>query len=120
MSSPAEASAVASAGGDRIDRLVGRLPGSLQRAIRWLRRPSSRWARIPMAVLLLVGGLLSFLPILGLWMLPLGAILLADDVPALRRMCDRLLDAIERYRPHWFADGEPRALPVLRGDTKQE
>src|SRR3954470_13738466 len=36
--------------------------------VRWLRRPSSWLVRIPLAILLVVGGVLSFLPILGLWM----------------------------------------------------
>jgi hypothetical protein len=35
-------------------------------------------------LLLILGGLLSFLPILGIWMLPLGLLLLAEDLPVLR------------------------------------
>jgi hypothetical protein len=35
-------------------------------------------------------------------MLPLGLILLADDVASLQRMRDRLLDWIERRYPHWI------------------
>jgi hypothetical protein len=101
--SPAEIRAAAAPGGDRIDKLIERLPLVMQTGIRWLRRPSSGWARIPAGVLLVGGGLLSILPVFGLWMLPLGAILLADDVPALRQARDRILDVIERYRPHWFA-----------------
>mgnify|MGYP003694382559 CR=1 FL=1 len=42
------------------------------RFVSWLRKPSSRYARIPLAMLLIVGGIFSFLPVLGLWMLPLG------------------------------------------------
>lgn len=37
--------------------------------------------RVPLALLLILGGLVSFLPFLGLWMLPLGLLLLAVDVP---------------------------------------
>lgn len=40
--------------------------------------------RVPLAVLLILGGVLSFLPFLGLWMLPLGLLLLAVDVPLAR------------------------------------
>jgi len=87
---------------DRVDRLIARLPAAVRTASRWLRRPSSRWARVPAGVLLVAGGVLSILPVLGLWMLPLGVILLADDIPALRRARERMLDMIERYRPHWF------------------
>jgi hypothetical protein len=119
MTSPAEAAVMEARGEDRIDRLIERLPLSIRAAIRWLRWPSSRWARIPIGSLLIVGGVLSILPVLGLWMLPLGAILLADDVPALRRGRDRMLDAIERHRPHWFANtgigaGGLRLLPQPR------
>ena len=40
--------------------------------------------RLPVAILFILGGFLSFLPILGFWMLPLGLLLLAIDLPALR------------------------------------
>lgn len=87
---------------DRVDRLIARLPAAVCRASRWLRRPSSRWARVPAGVLLVTGGVLSILPVLGLWMLPLGVILLAEDIAALQRARERMLDMIERHRPHWF------------------
>jgi hypothetical protein len=102
----------------QIERLIDRLPSRVQTTIRWLHRPSSRWARIPAGVLLVVGGLLSILPLLGLWMLPLGLMLLADDAPPLRRARDRVLDRIEGYRPHWFSGNEAetttRTSPELR------
>ena len=88
----------------RIERLIGRLPNALQPTIRWLRRPSSRWVRIPAGVLLIGGGILSVLPLLGIWMLPLGLMLLAEDLPLLRRVRDRVLDWVARHRPHWFAE----------------
>jgi hypothetical protein len=67
------------------ERLEREMPESLARALRWLRRPRSRWVRIPVGVLFIVGGIFSFLPALGIWMLPLGLLLLAYDVPVLRR-----------------------------------
>jgi hypothetical protein len=36
-------------------------------------------------------------------MFPLGLMLLADDIPPLRRSRDRALDWLERRRPNWFA-----------------
>ncbi len=87
----------------RLRRLLRRLPGRLQAITRWLRRPASRWARIPVGVLLIIGGCLAILPFFGLWMLPLGLILLAEDIPPLRRLRDRTLGWLERRRPHWFA-----------------
>jgi hypothetical protein len=85
----------------RLERLIGRLPRTMQPTVRWLRRPSSRWVRVPAGVLLIIGGLLSILPLLGIWMLPLGLILLAEDIESLQRTRDRLLDLIERRYPHW-------------------
>jgi hypothetical protein len=46
---------------------------------------------------------LFFLPVFALWMLPLGLMLLADDVPPLRSARSWILDWIERRRPHWLA-----------------
>ncbi len=86
----------------QLELLIRRLPDRLQRAVRWLRRPSARWARIPAGLLLILGGVFSILPILGLWMLPLGLVLLAEDVTLLRRGTDRILSWIERHRPHWM------------------
>ncbi len=93
----------------RIELLIRRLPERLQDFVRRLRQPSTRWMRIPAGVLLIVGGIFSILPILGLWMLPLGVVLLAEDVPLLRRATDRVLCWIEHRRPHWF--GLPRSVP---------
>ena len=42
------------------------------------------------------------LPILGLWMLPLGLLLLAEDVPLLKSARTRILDWIERRHPNWL------------------
>lgn len=86
----------------RIELLIRRLPGRMQPSIRWLRRPSARWARIPAGGLLIVGGALAILPVFGLWMLPLGVVLLAEDVRPLRRQTDRALAWIEHKRPHWM------------------
>jgi hypothetical protein len=86
----------------RLERLIGRLPRGVQRAVRWLRRPEARWLRIPAGVLLAAASLLSILPLFGLWMLPLGLVLLAEDVGPLRRARDRLLAWAERRWPQWF------------------
>jgi hypothetical protein len=92
------------AGDHRLERLIDRLPRFLRSRVRWLRQPSLIWLRIPAGILLIAGGLLSFLPILGLWMLPLGAVLLSDDLSSLRSWRTRLLDWMERRYPRWFAD----------------
>ncbi len=50
-----------------------------------LRRHSNPLPRRAAAIGLIVGGVFGFLPILGFWMIPLGVVLLSDDVPWLRR-----------------------------------
>lgn len=92
----------------RIELLIRQLPQWLRSAIRWLRNPSARWVRIPAALVLMVGGFLAILPIFGLWMLPLGVVLLAEDIGPLRRLTDRGLAWIEHRRPHWM--GLPRPV----------
>jgi hypothetical protein len=58
-----------------------------------------------MALLLTVGGVFWFLPIAGLWMLPIGLALLADDVRLLRSLRSRALDWVEHHRPDWLTNG---------------
>jgi hypothetical protein len=47
--------------------------------------PRSRAGRIGLGSALMVGGTLGFLPILGFWMLPVGFLVLSNDVPFVRR-----------------------------------
>jgi hypothetical protein len=62
-----------------------RLPKRMSASIEWLRKPSSFSARLTAALLLILGGFFSFLPILGVWMLPLGLMLIAQDLPFLQK-----------------------------------
>jgi hypothetical protein len=95
----------------RLERLIDRLPDRLGAAVRFLRKPSGRWLRIPAGLLLIIGGIVSFLPIFGLWMLPLGLVLLAEDLPVLQSWRLRILDWIERRHPQWL---EPKSHPHER------
>lgn len=47
--------------------------------------PKSQLARIIIGILLIIGGILGFLPVLGFWMIPLGFLILSHDLPAVRR-----------------------------------
>lgn len=85
----------------QLDRFERRLPRWLGRALRWLRIPSARWVRIPLGLLLVLAGVFSFLPLLGLWMLPLGLLLLAQDLPFLRRPTRRALVWLELRWLRW-------------------
>jgi len=73
-----------------------KLPPGPAKFVSWVRKPSSIYARIPIAILLVAGGFLSFLPVLGLWMLPLGLLLFAQDVPMLQPPLISLLAWVER------------------------
>ncbi len=65
---------------DALERIAPPLRGPMST----LRRDSWFPIRFPLALLLIVGGVFSFLPVLGIWMLPLGLLLLAVDLPILR------------------------------------
>jgi hypothetical protein len=80
-----------------LQRLLAALPGGVRRGYEWLRKPGRIWLRVPLAVLLIAGGCLGFLPILGFWMVPLGALLLAEDVPFLRRPTMRALATLQGW-----------------------
>ena len=85
----------------KIDRISDSLPESAGGFLRWLRGPSSRWVRVPFALLLIVGGVVGFLPVLGFWMVPLGVLLIAQDVPLLQRPILRCLTWLERKWATW-------------------
>jgi pilus assembly protein TadC len=47
--------------------------------------PESRGLRITIGVVLVIGGMLGFLPILGFWMIPLGLLVLSYEFSRMRR-----------------------------------
>jgi len=82
-------------------RLQRRLPPPFARTIGGLGNPSARWVRIPAGILLIAGGFVGFLPILGFWMVPLGLLLLAQDVPFLKRPTSKAIVWGERTWTRW-------------------
>jgi len=76
-------------------------------ALDWLRSSRSRPVRIPLGILCILAALLWFLPVVGVEFLPLGLLLLAQDVPILRRPAARLtlwlISIFEWMRGHWRA-----------------
>jgi hypothetical protein len=94
---------------DELDRafddLERHVPARLGRMIKWVRQPQARWVRVPLGILCIIGSFLWFLPVLGLWFLPLGLLLIAQDVRFLRRpvgnMTLYLLDRWDRLRKWW-------------------
>jgi hypothetical protein len=84
-----------------------KLPAFCARIIAWIRQPTSRLVRLPLGVLMVFGGVFGFLPILGFWMLPLGLLLLARDIPSLEPPLARMLGWINRRWPAWKPSGKP-------------
>lgn len=77
--------------------LTNRSP-RLARAVRALQSRRGRMLRIPLGLLLVAGGFLAILPVFGLWMIPLGLLLLAIDIPLLRPSVSA---AVIRLRRRW-------------------
>jgi hypothetical protein len=84
---------------EHLERFARTLPAWAARLIGWLWKPGARWVRIPVGILLILGGIVGFLPILGFWMVPLGVIVIARDVPPLQPLVVRFLDWIESKLP---------------------
>jgi hypothetical protein len=60
--------------------------------------PQSRWQRIALGIALMLGGLLWFLPILGIWMIPLGLFVLSLELASVRRLRRRLIVRFSKRR----------------------
>jgi hypothetical protein len=88
----------------RLDRLITKLPPRLCRLVQWTRDPKRIWLRLPLGVVFFLGGFLAILPIFGMWMIPLGLILLAEDVPPARRAIYRLINWTAKRKPRWFGE----------------
>jgi hypothetical protein len=80
--------------------------------------PKSKPIRIGIGILLVVGGLIGFLPVLGFWMIPLGLLVLSIDLPIVRRWRRQLTVWWHRRKGEEVDDeaaGEDAA-----GDTKKK
>ena len=80
----------------RVTHVVTKLPRRVRAAVEWIRYPARKRVRLVAAVLLVLGGILSILPIFGLWILPLGLALMSDDIPWLKVPLEKLARGIER------------------------
>ena len=90
---------------EAFEKLQQETPDTVTRLIVRLRRPQARLVRIPLGLLFICAGFLWFLPALGLWCLPIGLLLIAQDVPFLRRPVGRmtlyLVQRWVRFRKWW-------------------
>jgi len=107
--------------GEAFDKLEQAVPDSVTAAIRWMRTPQARAVRLPLGILCILGSLLWFLPVLGLWFLPLGLLLIAQDVPFMRRPVGRmtcyLLDRWRHLQEWWSRRKDARAKR-LRSESR--
>jgi hypothetical protein len=76
-----------------------KLPDFAKGLPRLIRDPPRAVIRIPLGIGLVIGGIFSILPVLGVWMLPLGLLLLARDFPQVCRASTRMLRWVERKLP---------------------
>ena len=81
---------------EQLDRLEKVSPTFLAKIIHFLREPKRRRLRLSVGGLLIIGGCFFFLPILCLEMIPIGLMLIAIDVPFLRRPVAHMIAWIER------------------------
>lgn len=66
------------------------------RLMHWGNRHVPPGLRTLVGFLFMVGGVFGFLPVLGFWMLPLGAAFVALDVPPARRRLDIWMERLHR------------------------
>lgn len=89
--------------------------------VRWADKHVPPGVRTLFGIPLMIGGILSFLPVLGIWMLPAGAMMIALDVPPWRRRMLRWVDRQEAAVNRPDADESTgRNTSNTTGDTTGE
>ncbi len=83
--------------GQPLERLLKALPAGITRLFVRLLHPEARRIRRPLSVIMILGGLFGFLPILGFWMLPVGLILIGEDIPVVKRLTLRGLGTVQGW-----------------------
>ena len=102
-------------------RLEDLAPARLNGLLHWLHGPGARPVRIPLGILFIIASFFWFLPVIGIELFPLGLLLLAHDVPALRQpagnLMNRFLDLVDRVRQHMWMPGRRRRRVTSRRRT---
>ena len=76
--------------------LSQRIAGFSYRVLRWSRDKLPPGVRSVLGLLFMVGGVFGFLPVLGFWMLPLGAALIALDLPFTRKRIEKWMETLRQ------------------------
>ena len=82
--------------------------------------PRSRLLRIILGALLMVCGVLGFLPVIGFWMFPLGLLVLSVDLPIVRRWRRKLEVRFGKWRRERGRKRETRNQEGSTGRRKSE
>ncbi len=82
-------------------------------------RTAPRLLRVLLGVVLIIGGIFGFLPVLGFWMIPLGLAVIFLDAPLVRRAWSRLR-AWWKARTGRNAGTPPRQRPAGAGPGPPE
>jgi hypothetical protein len=83
--------------------------------------PQSKAVRIGIGIVLVVGGLIGFLPVLGFWMIPLGLLVLSIDLPIVRRWRRQLTVWWHRRKGEEVDEGEEGAVTeTARATAKKD
>jgi hypothetical protein len=83
---------------EEMDRFQSHIPTWVSDSLNHLRSERAKWMRVPTGVALIGCGVLGFLPLpmVGVWMLPVGLALLAHDIPTMRMPMARILHFTNR------------------------
>jgi hypothetical protein len=90
--------------GPRRAAMRRRIAATSYRTLYWARHRVAPGLRSVLGLLLMVGGVLGFLPVLGFWMFPLGVAFVAMDVPFSRHRIELMMLRLAR-------DAELEVLP---------
>ncbi len=97
------------------------MKGYFIRQFHALKTSDNHWLRKTVGILLVIGGVLGFLPVLGYWMIPLGLALLAVDWPLARRLSRNLVVWWGRnYQRFWPPARRARQAQRAERDRKNE
>ena len=81
---------------EEMDRFQNHIPSLVGRNLNRLRGKGAIWVRVLAGVALIGAWCFLPLPIVGIWMLPVGVALFAHDIPIMRAPMARLLQFTNR------------------------
>ncbi len=76
---------------EEMDRFQNHIPTWVGYSLNRLRGDRATWVRVLAGVALIIAWAFFPLPVVGIWMLPVGLVLLAQDIPIVRVPIARLL-----------------------------